>query len=49
MVKAFDPPVAPLFVPGSRPERFAKAAAAGASAIVVDLEDAVRRRRPRLA
>ncbi len=30
-----------LFVPGDRPDRFAKAAAAGADAVVVDLEDAV--------
>jgi citrate lyase subunit beta/citryl-CoA lyase len=30
-----------LFVPGDRPERFAKAAASGADAIVLDLEDAV--------
>lgn len=30
-----------LFVPGNRPERFAKAAAAGADVVVVDLEDAV--------
>jgi citrate lyase subunit beta/citryl-CoA lyase len=30
-----------LFVPGSRPERFAKALAAGASRVIVDLEDAV--------
>jgi len=30
-----------LFVPADRPERFAKAAASGADAIVVDLEDAV--------
>ena len=30
-----------LFVPGSRPERFAKALAAGAHAVIVDLEDAV--------
>lgn len=30
-----------LFVPADRPERFAKAAAAGADAIIVDLEDAV--------
>lgn len=33
--------VAPLFVPGHRPERFEKAAASGADAIVIDLEDAV--------
>jgi len=30
-----------LFVPGARPERFAKALAAGASRVIVDLEDAV--------
>ncbi|WP_234050622.1 MULTISPECIES: CoA ester lyase [unclassified Xanthobacter] len=30
-----------LFVPATRPERFAKAAAAGADAIIIDLEDAV--------
>jgi citrate lyase subunit beta/citryl-CoA lyase len=30
-----------LFVPGDRPERFDKACAAGADAVVVDLEDAV--------
>lgn len=30
-----------LFVPGSRPERFDKALAAGADAVVIDLEDAV--------
>jgi citrate lyase subunit beta/citryl-CoA lyase len=30
-----------LFVPGDRPERFAKAAASGADQIVLDLEDAV--------
>lgn len=30
-----------LFVPGDRPERFAKACAAGADAVIVDLEDAV--------
>ncbi len=30
-----------LFVPGTRPERFAKALAAGAHAVIVDLEDAV--------
>lgn len=31
----------PLFVPGDRPERFAKAMTAGADAVIVDLEDAV--------
>lgn len=31
----------PLFVPAHRPERFAKAAASGADAIILDLEDAV--------
>lgn len=30
-----------LFVPGNRPERFAKAAASGADVVIVDLEDAV--------
>lgn len=30
-----------LFVPGDRPERFAKAAASGADAVILDLEDAV--------
>ena len=30
-----------LFVPGSRPERFAKALASGADVVVLDLEDAV--------
>ena len=30
-----------LFVPGNRPERFAKAQASGADAVVLDLEDAV--------
>ena len=30
-----------LFVPGDRPERFGKALATAADAIVVDLEDAV--------
>ncbi len=33
--------VTPLFVPGDRPERYAKAAASGADAIIIDLEDAV--------
>jgi citrate lyase subunit beta / citryl-CoA lyase len=31
----------PLFVPGDRPDRFAKAAASGADAMAIDLEDAV--------
>src|SRR5438270_519889 len=30
-----------LFVPGNRPERFAKALASGADSVVLDLEDAV--------
>jgi citrate lyase subunit beta/citryl-CoA lyase len=30
-----------LFVPGNRPERFAKALASGAGAVILDLEDAV--------
>lgn len=30
-----------LFVPGNRPERFAKAVASGAHAVIIDLEDAV--------
>jgi len=30
-----------LFVPGTRPDRFAKAAASGADLVVIDLEDAV--------
>lgn len=34
-------PVSPLFVPGNRPERFEKAAATPADAIIIDLEDAV--------
>lgn len=33
--------IAPIFVPATRPERFAKAAQCGADAIIVDLEDAV--------
>lgn len=31
----------PLFVPASKPERFVKAAASGADAVILDLEDAV--------
>ena len=30
-----------LFVPGDRPERFAKAAASGPDALILDLEDLV--------
>jgi citrate lyase subunit beta/citryl-CoA lyase len=37
----FVPPVAPLFVPASRPDRFHKADASGADAVILDLEDAV--------
>jgi citrate lyase subunit beta / citryl-CoA lyase len=35
------PLIAPLFAPADRSERFAKAAASGADAIIIDLEDAV--------
>jgi len=35
------PPFSYLFVPGNRPERFDKAMASGADAVIVDLEDAV--------
>ncbi|MFJ4192532.1 HpcH/HpaI aldolase/citrate lyase family protein [Pseudomonas sp. NPDC089534] len=41
MLNDFRAPMAPLFVPGDRPERFAKAAASGADAVILDLEDAV--------
>ena len=34
-------PASWLFVPGSRPDRFVKAAASGAEAVILDLEDAV--------
>lgn len=33
--------VTALFVPGNRPERFAKACASGADVVIIDLEDAV--------
>lgn len=33
--------IAPLYVPGDRPDRFAKAMASDADAIIIDLEDAV--------
>lgn len=39
--EAFDRIKVALFVPGDRPERFAKALAAGADAVIIDLEDAV--------
>lgn len=35
------PPRSYLFVPGNRPERFARAFASGADAVILDLEDAV--------
>ncbi len=35
------PFVAPLFVPGDRPARFAKAAATGSDGVIIDLEDGV--------
>ncbi len=35
------PPLSYLFVPGNRPERFAKALASGADRIIIDMEDAV--------
>lgn len=38
-----------LFVPGDRPERFAKAAASGADALILDLEDSVTADRKALA
>ncbi|MFG1285084.1 HpcH/HpaI aldolase/citrate lyase family protein [Xanthobacter autotrophicus] len=37
----WPPPLAPLFVPGDRPDRFAKAMAGGTDAVILDLEDAV--------
>ena len=36
--------VTALFVPGSRPERFAKALASGTGRVIVDFEDAVEER-----
>ncbi|MDB5931734.1 MAG: HpcH/HpaI aldolase [Polaromonas sp.] len=41
LMPACSPPRSYLFVPGNRPERFAKALAAGADRIIIDLEDAV--------
>jgi citrate lyase subunit beta/citryl-CoA lyase len=40
-VTAIAAPVSYLFVPGNRPERFDKACASGAQAVILDLEDAV--------
>src|SRR5690348_3232321 len=34
-------PITYLFVPGNRPDRFDKALASGADAVILDLEDAV--------
>lgn len=41
MLTEFSALMAPLFVPGDRADRFAKAAASGADAVILDLEDAV--------
>jgi citrate lyase subunit beta/citryl-CoA lyase len=41
MTNALAEAVSLLFVPGNRPDRFEKAAASGAHAVVLDLEDAV--------
>lgn len=41
MPGSIQPLVAPLFVPANRADRFEKAAASGADAIIVDLEDAL--------
>jgi len=41
MNNTLPPFIAPLFVPGNRPDRFAKAAMSGTSAIIIDFEDAV--------
>lgn len=41
MTRALAQAVSFLFVPGNRPDRFEKAAASGADAVVLDLEDAV--------
>jgi citrate lyase subunit beta/citryl-CoA lyase len=41
VIADFHTPVAPLFVPGDRPDRFVKAAQSGTDAVILDLEDAV--------
>ena len=43
------PVIAGLYVPGDRPERFAKAVATGADQVIIDLEDAVARERKAFA
>jgi citrate lyase subunit beta / citryl-CoA lyase len=40
-IPSVKPPFSYLFVPGNRPDRFDKAVASGADAIIIDLEDAV--------
>jgi citrate lyase subunit beta/citryl-CoA lyase len=46
---ARTPIIVALYVPGDRPERFAKALAAGADQVIIDLEDAVAPERKSLA
>ena len=41
MASTVEWPLTYLFVPGNRPERFAKALASGADRIIIDLEDAI--------
>ncbi len=41
MVSTLDTIALPLFVPADRPDRFPKAFASGADAVIIDLEDAV--------
>jgi len=41
VMRSIETILSSLFVPGDRPERFAKAEASGADAIILDLEDAV--------
>ncbi|GGM13932.1 HpcH/HpaI aldolase/citrate lyase family protein [Nakamurella endophytica] len=48
-MRAAPGPVCALYVPGDRPERFAKAVASGADLVVLDLEDAVAAERKDLA
>lgn len=44
-----EPVLVALYVPGDRPDRFAKAVAAGADQVILDLEDAVAAERKTLA